>query len=127
MSSTTSEEKAQKENVNTNVDSEHFLTEDETTAKMGCGLLGRNPVLTVMIFAALGIGIGVGLSFWEPDDIETKDKFLQWIGLIGDLFIRALKCVVLPLVSLKRNSHLDPLESKPNLLYLDAVHRSLSM
>jgi Na+/H+-dicarboxylate symporter len=65
---------------------------------MGCGILGRYPVLSVMLFAAAGIGIGVGLSFWEPDDMEDKDKTLKWIGLIGDLFIRSLKCVVLPLV-----------------------------
>lgn len=66
---------------------------------MGCGILGRNPILAVMMFAFVGVGVGVGLSFWEPDDMETKDKVLQWIGLVGDLFIRALKCVVLPLVS----------------------------
>lgn len=42
--------------------------------------------------------MGVGFSFWEPDDPATKSKLLKWLGLIGDLFIRALKCVVLPLV-----------------------------
>lgn len=42
-------------------------------------------VLSVMGFAAVGIGIGVGLSFWEPDDMDAKDKTLQWIGLIGDM------------------------------------------
>ena len=78
-------------------DSEHFLTEDEDSP-VGCGVLGKYPVLAVMGFAAIGIGIGVGLSFWEPDDMETKDKVLQWVGLVGDLFIRSLKCVVLPLV-----------------------------
>ena len=80
------------------VDSEHFLTEEEDSP-VGCGILGRNPVLGVMGFAAVGIGLGIGLSYWEPDDMETKDKLLKWIGLLGDLFIRSLKCVVLPLVS----------------------------
>ena len=48
----------------------------------------------------MGIGVGIGLSYWEPseEDQETKDNVLKWIGLIGDLFIRALKAVVLPLV-----------------------------
>lgn len=62
------------------------------------GILGRNPVLSVLLFAAVGLAGGLGLSFWEPDDPETKDKALKWLGLIGDLFIRSLKCVVLPLV-----------------------------
>jgi len=47
--------------------------------------------------AVVGICIGIGLSFWD-DDGDTKPKVIKWIGLIGDLFIRALKCVVLPLV-----------------------------
>lgn len=37
------------------------------------------------------------MSFWETDD-DTKDKVIKWIGLVGVLFIRALKCVILPLV-----------------------------
>jgi Na+/H+-dicarboxylate symporter len=67
----------------------------------GCGLLGRYPVISVVSFAAVGLATGVGLSFWVPEDEagETaKDTTLQWIGLIGDLFIRALTCVVLPMV-----------------------------
>lgn len=73
-------------------------TEEAPVTKAGCGILGRYPVISVLIFAAAGVGIGIGLSFWEPDDPETKSKLLKWIGLVGDLFIRALKCVVLPLV-----------------------------
>jgi len=46
----------------------------------------------------VGIGLGVGLAYWEPDDPEIKKILIQWIGLAGDLFIRALKCFVLPLV-----------------------------
>jgi solute carrier family 1 (neutral amino acid transporter) protein 5 len=64
----------------------------------GCGVLGRYPVLSVIFFAALGLGMGLGFSFWEPDDPDTKAKLLKWIGLVGDLFIRSLKCVVLPLI-----------------------------
>lgn len=45
-----------------------------------------------------GIGIGIGLSFWKPDDPASKATAILWIGLVGDLFIRALKCIVLPLV-----------------------------
>lgn len=65
---------------------------------MGCGILGRYPIISVVTFAAAGIGLGIGLSEWNPDNPETKDTVLKWIGLIGDLFIRALKAVVLPLV-----------------------------
>jgi hypothetical protein len=72
--------------------------DEEELPSQGCGILGRYPVVSVLLFAAVGIGCGVGLSFWEPDDPETKGILLKWLGLIGDLFIRALKCVVLPLV-----------------------------
>ena len=46
----------------------------------------------------MGVGLGVGLSLWEPDDENTKNVTLQWVGLVGDMFIRALKAIVLPLV-----------------------------
>jgi hypothetical protein len=73
-------------------------TDNEELLSQGCGILGHYPVAAVLIFAAVGISCDVGLSFWEPDDPETKDALLKWLGLIGDLFIPALKCVVLPLV-----------------------------
>ncbi|KAL3905487.1 MAG: hypothetical protein SGILL_009659 [Bacillariaceae sp.] len=63
-----------------------------------CGFVDRNRVLTILIFATLGVAIGVGLSFWDPEDADSKDTAILWIGLIGDLFLRALKCFVLPLV-----------------------------
>jgi Na+/H+-dicarboxylate symporter len=71
---------------------------EAAAGKPGCGILGRYPVISVIFFAALGLGMGLGLSFWEPEDPDTKAKLLKWIGLIGDLFIRSLKCVVLPLI-----------------------------
>jgi Na+/H+-dicarboxylate symporter len=45
-----------------------------------------------------GIGIGVGLAQWQPDDPNTKKVALKWIGLFGDMFLRALKAIVLPIV-----------------------------
>jgi len=68
------------------------------TPSTGCGILGRNPLLAVLVFASSGIALGVGLSFWEPEDAETKANVLLWLGLIGDMFIRSLKAVVLPMV-----------------------------
>jgi len=65
--------------------------------KTGCGPMKNYPLLSVVCFAALGLCIGIGLSFWEPDNADSKEKALKWIGLVGDLFIRALKCVILPL------------------------------
>jgi len=67
----------------------------------GCGFLGRYPVVSVLAFAAVGVVCGILLSTWDPEDDdekETKSILLKWLGLIGDLFIRALKAVVLPLV-----------------------------
>lgn len=71
--------------------------EDKPTG-IGCGILGRYPIISVVSFAGMGIGLGIGLSSWDPENEETKANLLKWIGLVGDLFIRALKAVVLPLV-----------------------------
>jgi Sodium:dicarboxylate symporter family len=76
----------------------HQEAEAEGQGPKGCGILGRYPVLSVLAFAAVGIGLGLGLSFWDPEDSEDKKVALKWIGLIGDMFIRALKAIVLPLV-----------------------------
>lgn len=62
-----------------------------------CGLLSRYPVGSVLGFAVVGICAGVGLSVWDGGE-DTKAAVLQWVGLIGDLFLRALQAVVLPLV-----------------------------
>ncbi|CAB9504092.1 Putative sodium-dependent excitatory amino acid transporter glt-4 [Seminavis robusta] len=75
------------------------MVESEANAHhTGCGVLGRYPVLSVLIFAATGLAIGIGLSAWEPEDPTDKETAVKWIGLVGDMFIRALKAVVLPLV-----------------------------
>jgi Na+/H+-dicarboxylate symporter len=75
-----------------------MTSEPEKSQSIGCGILGRYPIISVVSFAAAGIGIGIGLSTWDPEDPDTKSTLLKWIGLVGDVFIRALKAVVLPLV-----------------------------
>jgi len=74
--------------------------EQEQTTKLGCGIMAKYPVTSLLLFVGLGIGIGIGLSLWTPDqdDALSKKYTLQWIGLIGDLFLRALTAVVLPIV-----------------------------
>lgn len=64
-----------------------------------CSLMDRFPIVFVLTGAALGIAIGIGLSAWNPADPSGKTVVIQWIGLLGELFIRSLKCIVLPLVS----------------------------
>lgn len=81
------------------VDHSKHIHEEVEASSTGCGLMGRNPLLAVVSFALLGVGVGIGLSFWEPDEgDDSKDIAIKWIGLVGDLFIRALKAVILPLV-----------------------------
>jgi len=71
---------------------------EEDKGSIGCGPMKKYPLLSIISFALVGVGIGLALSFWEPDDEDTKFKVVKWVGLVGDLFIRALKCVILPLV-----------------------------
>ena len=63
-----------------------------------CGVMDDHFVVFILVSAAIGIGIGIGLSIWNPEDYADKATAILWIGLLGDLFIRALKCIVLPLV-----------------------------
>jgi hypothetical protein len=69
---------------------QEYIEEDEDDPLAGCGILGRYPIISVISFAVVGICIGVGLSAWDPDDSDTKDVVIKWLGLIGDLFIRSL-------------------------------------
>jgi hypothetical protein len=73
-------------------------SDDKPAGIGGCGPLARYPILSVVGFAAVGIALGIGIGSWEPDDAETKTNALKWIGLLGDLFVRSLKAVILPLV-----------------------------
>jgi hypothetical protein len=63
-----------------------------------CELQEKIPIAFVLGGAVIGIALGIGLAYWNPDDPSTKEVVIMWIGLIGDLFIRALKCIVMPLV-----------------------------
>lgn len=72
--------------------------EEQVVASTGCGCMGRYPLMTVIAAATLGLAVGIGLSFWDDDEGDAKEKTIKWIGLVGVLFIRALKCVILPLV-----------------------------
>ncbi|OQS03458.1 dicarboxylate/amino acid:cation (Na or H) symporter (DAACS) family protein [Thraustotheca clavata] len=49
--------------------------------------------ISVIIGAILGVGIGLGLSQLHM----TKDS-LQWLALPGELFVRALRCLIVPMV-----------------------------
>lgn len=63
-----------------------------------CTVMDNFPITFVLSGALIGTGIGVALSVWTPTDPSLKDVVIVWIGLFGKLFLRALKCVVLPLV-----------------------------
>jgi hypothetical protein len=63
-----------------------------------CNFYNNHQLGFVIWGAIIGICLGVGLSYWQPEDPQTKSTVLLWIGLLGDLFLRALKCVILPLV-----------------------------
>ncbi len=71
----------------------------------GCARLfavvDKYPTSFVLGGAFIGVCLGIGLAQWvptSPEDELSKSIALQWIGLIGDLFLRAIKCIVLPMV-----------------------------
>eukprot|EP00980_Cylindrotheca_fusiformis_P023443 scaffold10489_cov67-Cylindrotheca_fusiformis.AAC.3 len=95
MSSTT----PPKNEVSSAEKTEEVTQQEEThVPRSGCGFLGRYPVVSILTFAVAGIAIGAFLCVWDPSNPNDKEDAVKWIGLIGDMFIRALKAVVLPLV-----------------------------
>ena len=70
----------------------------KTCGSKFCNFYSTHQLAFVITGAVAGICLGVGLSFWQPEDTTAKDTAILWIGLLGDLFIRALKCVILPFV-----------------------------
>ena len=84
----------------TTQEEEEIYEQEEKPQSIGCGIMGRHPVASVLIAAFLGLLVGLLLSEWEPQDKQVKQEVVKWAGLGGDLFLRALKCIVLPLVFL---------------------------
>lgn len=75
------------------------------SAKVGTEESGRHSVKAqlmatglIVVCAAAGIGAGIGLSNDSTTDPDDLADIISWLSLPGDLFIRALKCVVLPLI-----------------------------
>jgi Na+/H+-dicarboxylate symporter len=82
-------------------DDDEVLSYDPGETPMGCCIFGKYPITALLGFVVLGLIIGIGLSYWRPETSEEEqDKAvaIQWLGLIGVLFLRALKCIVLPIV-----------------------------
>ena len=63
-----------------------------------CNFYNNHQLGFVIGGALTGIGLGVGLAYWQPENPDAKETALLWIGLLGQMFLRALKCVILPLV-----------------------------
>lgn len=91
-----------KDNIQLDRDRQEEEEDDEKQqkSKFGCGIMRRYPIISLLLFVFSGIGVGIALSMWNPDesDSTSKEVALQWIGLVGDLFLRCLKAIVLPIV-----------------------------
>ena len=72
---------------------EGIVGEEVDVPTTGCGIMGRYPVLSILVFAASGIGLGFGLSAWDPDNGNDKTTAIQWIGLVGDMVRLLLFCL----------------------------------
>ena len=79
-------------------DDEGDAVDDGTCGTRFCDVMRRHQIPIVLLAAAVGIGGGIGLAMWEPEDSGTKDTVLIWVELVGDLFLRGLRCTVLPLI-----------------------------
>jgi len=53
----------------------------------------KNDTFWVIVCAILGIGCGIAMA-----DGRASDELISWVGLPGVLFLRALRCLVLPLI-----------------------------
>jgi len=73
-------------------------TNSASGAQLGFGIMTRYPITSIATCAILGVCVGYGLSQWSPENPQSKKDVVRWVGLVGDMFLRALKCVVLPLV-----------------------------
>jgi hypothetical protein len=88
------------------VEEEEYASLSDAKAKpKGCArlfaTLDKYPTSFVLGGAFIGVCLGIGLAQWvpsTPEDELSKSIAIQWIGLIGVLFLRAIKCIVLPMV-----------------------------
>lgn len=87
-----------KQESNNDASASSSTMSDGQNAKLGCGPFAKFPILTIVSFAVIGIGTGYGLSVWDPSNAQAKKDVVRWVGLVGDMFLRMLKCLVLPLV-----------------------------
>lgn len=74
-----------------NNDTSHDTSEDKETE--GAPPIDLKPVYIIILCAIMGLIFGIVLS-----DGRGGKELISWIKLPGDLFIRSLKCIVLPLV-----------------------------
>jgi hypothetical protein len=86
------EEQVMEKDENNNQDDDDDEESATTThVSLGCGVLGRYPIISLITFVLTGILLGIGISYWRPTDEDgqnSKAVALQWIGLVGDMFLR---------------------------------------
>lgn len=80
------------------LDSGHNVDNQKKCCSSFCAYYGKHDLLFVLTGAGIGVAIGIGIYYWNPEDPHTKNTVLLWLGLLGELFLRALKCVILPLI-----------------------------
>lgn len=62
-------------------------------SKSGCKKFWMDQTVWILIAAIVGVGLGIAMS-----DGRASKEVVSWVDLPGQLFLRALKCLVLPLV-----------------------------
>eukprot|EP00924_Labyrinthula_sp_SR-Ha-C_P009450 augustus_masked-scaffold_2-processed-gene-24.45-mRNA-1 protein AED:0.04 eAED:0.04 QI:0/-1/0/1/-1/1/1/0/540 len=74
---------------------EEAVPEAENVVTDAIPQVDLKPVLVIIVCALIGLGIGLWFSLDEDTDYSVANS---WVALPGDLFLRSLRCIVLPLV-----------------------------
>jgi Na+/H+-dicarboxylate symporter len=60
--------------------------------------LGGGSLLTILTVIGVAIGVGLGLGLRGTKDEKWSSRDVMYLKLIGDLFLRALGALILPLI-----------------------------
>ena len=55
-------------------DDDDDLSYDPGPTQMGCCIFGKYPIISLLSFVALGLAVGIGLSYWRPEVRKVTER-----------------------------------------------------